>query len=632
MAYQSVNPNTGKMLKSFEHLSPKQLETSIATAAEAFQLWMHQSYDERAVVVHRAAELLRSHVDDFAKLLTLEMGKRIDEARGEVLFSADILDYYAEHAEGFLARTTLHPKVGAAHIESSPLGVLFCVEPWNFPYYQLARVAGPQLMAGNVLLVKHAGCVPQCAIAFEKLFVDAAAPAGLYTNLLASYDQCDRIIDDPRVRGVALTGSLDAGRRVASRAGQNLKKSSMELGGSDAFIVLDDADLDHVIPWAVWGRMFNAGQTCCAAKRFIVLDAIADDFLARFKAALSALKPGDPMDEKTTHGPLSSEAALVQFASAGRCGREGRRQAADGRPTPRSAGLFSCSPRSSPTLRRATRRIAMSSSARWCRSTTASRTKPRRSRWPTIPISGSAARCGRRTRPAASAWPARSTPAWCSSTTSTGPMPSCLSADSSIRAMAANSATLASRSSSTRSWCAPATWLRRRERGAALGTAEPIHAIHEGAPMTRTMQAAQVEAYGQPLVLKQIDIPTPGPGQILVRTEACGVCHTDLHAAGGDWPLKPPLPFTPGHEGIGIVAALGAGVTAVKEGDRVGVPWLFSACGHCEFCLAAQEPGVRRSAVRRLHPQRRLCRVHRRRPELRRAHPRAHCRRRRPRR
>ena len=311
MAYQSINPNDGKVLKSFEHMSSSQLEKSLSAAEKCFHTWKRKSYAERAVVVNKAAALLLSHVDDFAKLETLEMGKRINEARGEVKFSAAILSYYARHAEAFLAPTKLHPKVGQAHMESSPLGVLYCVEPWNFPYYQLARVAGPQLMAGNVLVVKHAGCVPQCAIAFEKLLLDAGAPVGAYTNLLISYEQSDRVIDDPRIKGVALTGSLEAGRKVAARAGQNLKKSTMELGGSDAFIVLEDADIDKTIPWAVWGRMYNAGQTCCAAKRFIVLDAVADPFLAKFKAALEALKPGDPMLEATTHGPLSTEAALV---------------------------------------------------------------------------------------------------------------------------------------------------------------------------------------------------------------------------------------------------------------------------------------------------------------------------------
>ncbi len=313
MAYQSVNPNDGKLLKSFEHLSNAQLEQALAQAQTCFETWKHTRYAERAAVIHKAASLLHAHVDGYAKLETLEMGKRIAEARGEVTFSADILAYYAKHAESFLAPTQLQPKVGQAHIESSPTGVLFCVEPWNFPYYQLARVAGPQLMAGNVLVVKHAGCVPQCAIAFEKLLLDAGAPMGAYTNLRISYEQSDRVIDDPRITGVALTGSVAAGRKVAERAGQNLKKSTMELGGSDAFIVLDDADLDKTVPWAVWGRLFNGGQTCCAAKRFIVLESIADQFLAKLKTALEALKPGDPMAPSTTQGPLSTEAALVQL-------------------------------------------------------------------------------------------------------------------------------------------------------------------------------------------------------------------------------------------------------------------------------------------------------------------------------
>ena len=313
MAYQSINPNDGKLLKSFEHLTPAQLEKSLSGAQLCYQTWKHKSYAERAVILNKAASLLHAHVDDFAKLETLEMGKRINEARGEVKYSGDILAYYAQHAESFLAPLKLHPELGEAHMESSPLGVLFCVEPWNFPYYQLARVAGAQLMAGNVLVVKHAGCVPQCAIAFEKLLLDAGAPIGAYTNLLISHEQSEQVIDDPRIKGVALTGGVAAGRLVAARAGQNMKKSVMELGGSDAFIVLDDADLDKTLPWAVWGRMYNAGQTCCAAKRFIVMESIADRFLAKFKTALEALEPGDPMVEATTLGPLSTEAALLQL-------------------------------------------------------------------------------------------------------------------------------------------------------------------------------------------------------------------------------------------------------------------------------------------------------------------------------
>jgi succinate-semialdehyde dehydrogenase/glutarate-semialdehyde dehydrogenase len=313
MTYQSINPFNGKTVESFNEMTEKELEGAITTAQSCFETWRHTPYAQRAAIIEKAGMLMRDQVDALAHTMTLEMGKRIGEARGEVQFSARILAYYAKNAERFLAPVKLNPTVGEAHMESSPIGVIFGIEPWNFPYYQLARVAGPHLMAGNVLIVKHAGCVPQCAIAFEKILTDAGAPAGLYTNLLISHDQADKVIDDPRIKGVCLTGSVDAGKSVAARAGRNLKVSSMELGGSDAFIVLEDADLDHVIPWAVWGRMYNTGQTCCAAKRFIVVDSIADKFLERFQAALTALKAGDPMDEKTTLGPLSSEAALLQL-------------------------------------------------------------------------------------------------------------------------------------------------------------------------------------------------------------------------------------------------------------------------------------------------------------------------------
>jgi succinate-semialdehyde dehydrogenase/glutarate-semialdehyde dehydrogenase len=313
MTYQSLNPATGKLLQNFDELTDKQLEEKLAAAEKCFKSWKLKTYAERAVIVAKAAALMHKRVDELANTMTLEMGKRIAEAKGEVEFSANILGYYAKNAERFLANVELHPVLGEGHMESSPIGVIFGVEPWNFPYYQLARVAGPHLMAGNVLLVKHAGCVPQCAIAFEKLWTDAGAPAGLYTNLLISHDQSNDLIDDPRIKGVALTGSVAAGRSVAARAGQNLKPSSMELGGSDAFIVLEDADLEHTIKWAVWGRMYNTGQTCCAAKRFIVVEKLADKFMEKFQAALGALKAGDPLDEKTTLGPLSTESALVDL-------------------------------------------------------------------------------------------------------------------------------------------------------------------------------------------------------------------------------------------------------------------------------------------------------------------------------
>ena len=191
--------------------------------------------------------------------------------------------------------------------------MLFGVEPWNFPYYQLARFAAPNIMAGNVVMVKHAECVPQCAIAFEKLWLEAGAPAGAYTNLRISHDQVARVIADPRIKGVALTGGTLAGKIVAAAAGRNMKKSTMELGGNDAFIVLEDADLEKTVTWAVWARMNNTGQCCVAGKRFIVVEALADHFLDKFQTALAALKPGDPMDKATTLGPMSTEEALVNL-------------------------------------------------------------------------------------------------------------------------------------------------------------------------------------------------------------------------------------------------------------------------------------------------------------------------------
>ena len=311
MPYQSVNPFTGKLLQTFEELTDQQLESALRQASACFDRWRAQSYAERAIVVARAAAIMRERVEEFARPVTLEMGKLIEQARGEVKLSADIIDYYAENAERFLAPEQLHPSSGEAAVESSPFGVLFGVQPWNFPYYQLARFAAPNLMAGNVVMVKHAGCVPQCAIAFEKLWLEAGAPPGAYTNLLISHDQVNRVIDDPRIKGVALTGSVAAGKSVAGRAGLNLKKSTMELGGSDAFIVLEHADLKKTVEWAVWAKMNNTGQCCVAGKRFIVVEPLADRFLEQFKAALAALTPGDPMDAATTLGPLSTEGALV---------------------------------------------------------------------------------------------------------------------------------------------------------------------------------------------------------------------------------------------------------------------------------------------------------------------------------
>jgi succinate-semialdehyde dehydrogenase / glutarate-semialdehyde dehydrogenase len=313
MSYQSTNPFNGSVLKTFEAHTDAQLESAIATAAEQFETWKRVPFSERSAIAARAAAIMHDRIDEFARPVTLEMGKLIAEARGEVTLSADIIAYYAAHAERFLAPETLTPSIGEASIESTPIGVLFGVEPWNFPYYQLARFAAPNIMAGNVVMVKHAAIVPQCALLFEAVWREAGAPVGVYTNLFISHDQVNRVIDDPRIRGVALTGGVEAGKLVAQRAGLNMKKSTMELGGNDAFIVLEDADLDQAVRWAVWAKINNTGQCCIAGKRFIVVDAIAGRFLEKFKAALVALKPGDPMDTETTLGPLSTEAALINL-------------------------------------------------------------------------------------------------------------------------------------------------------------------------------------------------------------------------------------------------------------------------------------------------------------------------------
>ena len=311
MAYQSVNPFNGLLLKRFDQHTDLQMESALAKAESSFRhAWSTVTFRDRAKIVGRAASLMLERTENLARLAALEMGKRISEGRDEVAMSAAILKYFADHAETFLAPQVIDSTIGDARLEFSPLGVLIGVQPWNFPYYQLARFTAPNLMAGNVLLVKHASGVPQCALAFEQLFTDAGAPRGVYTNLFVSADQVGALIDDPRVKGVALTGSEQAGEALASRAGKNLKRSTMELGGSDPFIVLEDCDLEFAVKMAVLGRIGNTGQTCIGAKRFIVVGPRAEQFLGAFREALAQLKPGDPLDESTTLGPLASEAAL----------------------------------------------------------------------------------------------------------------------------------------------------------------------------------------------------------------------------------------------------------------------------------------------------------------------------------
>jgi succinate-semialdehyde dehydrogenase/glutarate-semialdehyde dehydrogenase len=252
-------------------------------------------------------------VDDLARFMALEMGKRIVEGRKEVELCARIFDYYAEHGEHFLQPRTIRSPAGDATLLSQPLGVIFGIQPWNYPFYQVVRFAAPNLMAGNVVLLKHATSVQQCAGAAAALFRDAGFPAGAYTNLVASSRLSTRVIDDDRVQGVSFTGSDEGGARVAERAGKNVKKTILELGGSDPFVVLEDADMALTVDRAVFGRMNNMGQSCVASKRFIPLESVSEDFLEGFRAKLAALKMGDPLDASTGVAPLSSVQAAAQL-------------------------------------------------------------------------------------------------------------------------------------------------------------------------------------------------------------------------------------------------------------------------------------------------------------------------------
>jgi succinate-semialdehyde dehydrogenase/glutarate-semialdehyde dehydrogenase len=314
MSIQTINPFNNKVVKSFEEMTPAVINAAIAQAENTFETWRTQPFSRKAEVLHRVAQIMRERSAALSALITLEMGKLYAQSEGEIALSADIIDYYATNGEKFLADEKLNPEYGEAYIKKSPIGVLLGVEPWNFPFYQVARFAAPNIVVGNVVLVKHASNVPQCAQAIEDIFIEAGAPKGLYTNLFISGGNVSAYIADERIKGVSLTGSELAGASLAAAAGKALKKSVLELGGSDAFIVLEDADIEQAVAWAVIGRMNNTGQCCVAAKRFIVVEAVADEFLTKFKEKLTGLKVGDPMDSNTQLGPLSSEGAAVQLA------------------------------------------------------------------------------------------------------------------------------------------------------------------------------------------------------------------------------------------------------------------------------------------------------------------------------
>lgn len=310
MTYQSINPFTNQKNKEYPSHKAQYIQQSLDQAGQTLKSDWSRNVELRTQVLNRLAKNIRSQKSELAKLITQDMGKLIEQSEGEIESCAKIAEYYANKAKEFLAPVNYPTDHGEAWVEHHPLGIIMAVEPWNFPFYQLMRVFAPNCAIGNPVLAKHAGIVPQCAEAFEKLVLDAGAPKGAWTNLFISTDQVADIIADKRIRGVALTGSEGAGSAVAEQAGKHIKKSTLELGGNDVFIVLDDADLEKAIQIGCKARVNNTGQVCTAAKRFILHKDIADQFKTGLIEAFKALKMGDPMDRSTTLGPLSSESAL----------------------------------------------------------------------------------------------------------------------------------------------------------------------------------------------------------------------------------------------------------------------------------------------------------------------------------
>jgi succinate-semialdehyde dehydrogenase/glutarate-semialdehyde dehydrogenase len=315
--YKVVNPATGETLAEYPLTTDAELEQAIAAAHQAAKGWAHtSSVSERAALLRRVAELHRERRDELAATIVREMGKPLAAAVGEVDFAADITEFYADNAEKIMADQPIDILAeGSAVIRRSPLGVLLGIMPWNFPYYQVARFAAPNLLIGNPILLKHAPQCPESSAAIEAIYRDAGFPDGAYTNLYITNDQAAAVIADPRVQGVSVTGSERAGSAVAEVAGRHLKKVVLELGGSDPFILLSTNDLDAAVTAAVEARLDNTGQSCNAAKRFIVADGLYDAFLEKFTAQMTGAKVGDPFAEDTVLGPLSSDLAAQRLAA-----------------------------------------------------------------------------------------------------------------------------------------------------------------------------------------------------------------------------------------------------------------------------------------------------------------------------
>src|ERR1700737_183210 len=310
MAIATINPATGKTLKTFESLSADEIERKISRASELFPKFSRLSFAERAKMMLKAAEILESEKKELAELMTTEMGKTLRSAVDEAVKCAWACRYYAENAERFLADEVIKTTASRSFVRYQPVGIVFVIMPWNYPFWQVFRFIAPGLMAGNVGVLKHASNVPQCALKIEEIMLRAGFPEGAFQTLLIGVKEVDAILNDPRIQAPPLTGSEEAGKQVGMSAAKRIKKIVLELGGSDPFIVMPSANLDDAVATAVKARVANNGQSCIAAKRFIIADEIAEKFERAFVSKMESLKVGDPMDAKTDVGPLATAGAV----------------------------------------------------------------------------------------------------------------------------------------------------------------------------------------------------------------------------------------------------------------------------------------------------------------------------------
>ncbi|BDR56815.1 succinate-semialdehyde dehydrogenase [Xylocopilactobacillus apis] len=315
MAYKTIYPYSNEIIKEYKNATDEDLNKAITVGHRLYQEWREEEPKSRSKILQNIADLMKTKREDLAKAMTYDMGKLLTESEGEVDLCIWIAEYYAEHGAELLKPVKLDTKLGDAYYLKQATGVIVAVEPWNFPLYQVMRVLAPNIMVGNPMILKTASICPMSVKMFAELVEESGAPAGTLANLFLNYDQVASAINDPRVAGVCLTGSERAGTSIASTAGKALKKSTLELGGNDAFIILDDANWEDVKKVAPQARLYNAGQVCTSSKRFIVMDSLYDQFLEMLKDAFSKVKMGDPMDPATTLAPLSSKSAKEKLQS-----------------------------------------------------------------------------------------------------------------------------------------------------------------------------------------------------------------------------------------------------------------------------------------------------------------------------